>query len=65
MPVLGLGLSLFLSRWLESLLFEVAPADPLTLVSVTVLLLTVALVGSYWPAERATRVDPLETLRCE
>jgi len=63
--LVGLAMSFALSRWLESLLFEVGPTDPLTLGSVSLVLLAVAALGSYWPAQRATRVDPLETLRSE
>lgn len=63
--VIGLGGALALSRWLESLLFEVKPSDPLTFVAVAVLLLAVAGVACYLPARRAARIDPLLALRAE
>jgi predicted permease len=69
LTVLGLALgflgAIAASRALSSLLFEVAPNDPLTLAAVSVLLAGTALFACYWPARRATRVDPIETLRYE
>jgi predicted permease len=61
----GLAGALALSRAIGSLLFELSPTDPLTLGSMAVLLGLVALVASYLPARRATRVDPLIALRSE
>ena len=61
----GLAGALALSRAIGSLLFELSPTDPLTLGSMAVLLGAVALVASYLPARRATRVDPLIALRSE
>jgi putative ABC transport system permease protein len=61
----GLVASLALGRALSSLLFQVSPFDPVTLGSVSALLLAVALVACYVPARRAMRVDPLEALRHE
>jgi putative ABC transport system permease protein len=66
---LGLGFGLIAAigagRALSSLLFEISPADPLTLASVVLLLGVAALFACYWPARRATRVDPIITLRAE
>lgn len=62
---IGLVASLVLTRLIRSLLFEVTPTDWLTFVVVSLILLTVALLASYIPARRATKVDPLIALRYE
>jgi predicted permease len=59
----GVGCALLVTRVLSSLLFEVSPADPLTLAGVSLMLLLVALLASSAPALRAARVQPAETLR--
>jgi ABC-type antimicrobial peptide transport system permease subunit len=46
-------------------LYGVSPRDPLTFAAVAALMIAVALAASYVPARRATRVDPLEAVRCE
>src|SRR6266516_4693634 len=63
----GLGLigCYWLARLVSSQLYKVSPYDPLTLASVAVLLVGVALLASYVPARRATKVDPLVALRYE
>lgn len=61
----GLLLVVLTSRALRAVLFEVSPTDPVTLVFVTMLLLVVALIASYVPTRRATRVDPAVVLRYE
>ena len=53
------------SRFLQTMLFEVAPGDPLTLGVVCGLLTAVGLAACYFPARRATQVDPLIALRSE
>jgi len=62
---IGLGVSLALSRVLVSQLWGVSPHDPLTLISVALLLLVVGLVACWVPARRATRVNPSSALRYE
>jgi putative ABC transport system permease protein len=61
--VIGSLAGLWLTRFLRSLLFGIETTDPLTYVAVALLLATVALLASYVPARRATRVDPLVALR--
>jgi putative ABC transport system permease protein len=61
--VLGLVASLQLTTFLATLLFELTPTDPATLIGVAAMLLAVALAASYLPAWRASRVDPLVALR--
>jgi predicted permease len=61
---LGTAASMVLSRGLASLLYEVAPTDPITLAIVPAMLMFVALVAALVPARRATRIDPMVALRC-
>jgi putative ABC transport system permease protein len=63
--VLGIAGALALGRFLTSLVFEVRPGDPTTLVTVTVLLTLVAVAATLIPALRATRVMPIVALRRE
>ena len=60
---IGTVLALFVSRLLSRFLFGVAPNDPVAFGGVIVVLSAVALVASYVPALRATRVDPMTALR--
>ena len=62
---IGLVGSLLLTRTMRSMLFEISPNDPLTVVGIALLLLLIAMVASYIPARRATRVDPMIALRYE
>ena len=61
----GIVGALAASRFLQTLLFEVRPGDPLTIASVSLLLAVVGLAACYAPARRATQVDPLVALRSE
>lgn len=61
----GLGLALGVTRYLRSFLFEIEPTDPLTFAAIAVLLSIVALAACWFPARRATKVDPLVALRSE
>jgi ABC-type antimicrobial peptide transport system permease subunit len=61
----GVGAALLMSRLLVTLLFEISPADPVTLLGVCVVLLTVAVLAAYLPAQRATRIDPMRALRTD
>lgn len=63
--VLGLMVSLALTRVLATLLFGVSPYDPVTYGGVSLGLMAVAILACYVPARRATRVDPIIALRYE
>jgi putative ABC transport system permease protein len=63
--IIGLAAALIATRWLGAFLYEVSALDPLTFVATPLLFLLVAVVASYGPAWRATRVDPVRSLRAE
>ena len=63
--VIGLVASLALSRLIVSLIFGVRPTDPLTFAAVALLLAAVGILANLVPAYRATRVEPVHTLRDE
>lgn len=63
--ICGLVAALALTRLMKSLLFEVSPADPVTYGAAASGLIVAALLGSYLPARRAARVDPVQALRAE
>ena len=61
----GLGLAVLLAKLLEGLLFGVTPYDAVSFGVTPLILILVAFVASYFPARRATRVDPAIALRAE
>jgi predicted permease len=61
--VIGVLASVALTRFMENMLFGVTPTDPLTFVSIVLLLGLVALLACLIPAQRAMRVDPIVVLR--
>jgi ABC-type antimicrobial peptide transport system permease subunit len=63
--VLGLGASLAAAQLLKSLLFNIAPHDPITYAAVTLLLVLVALAATLVPARVAMKVEPVVALRYE
>ena len=63
--IIGLGGAFALTRVLKTLLFEVRPTDLTTFAVVSLILIAVGLLACYLPARRATKVDPIETLRYE
>ena len=63
--VLGLVAAAGLTRLMSSLLFKTAALDPITYAVVSAILILAAALASYFPARRATAVDPVEALRTE
>jgi hypothetical protein len=63
--VIGLGGAWIVGRYLESRLYGMQPTDPVTLGSAVAVLLAAAVLASWMPARRASRTDPLQTLKAE
>ena len=61
----GILLSLAVTRWMQSQLFEVSATDPLTIAAVALLLILVSLLACWIPSRRAAQVDPMVALRYE
>jgi len=62
---LGLPAAWVVSRWLQSMLFGLTPTDPSVIAGSVLLLLMAGMLAAYFPARRATRVDPVTALRAE
>jgi ABC-type antimicrobial peptide transport system permease subunit len=62
---LGLCVAIATARLLRGFLFEVNPLDPLTFCAVPVLMLLIALVAAWIPAQRAASIDPMRALRAD
>ena len=63
--VLGVGAASMVTKYLNSLLFEITPLDTATFIAMPALFAVIAVVASYLPARRATRLDPQAVLRSE
>lgn len=63
--ILGLPCAIAATRLIGHMLFGVAPGDPLTFTAAAAILLAVGAVAGYWPARRATKIDPIAALRRE
>ena len=63
--VLGFSTSLALNQFMKSLLFAVSATDPLIYFLMAMLVIAIALIASGLPARRATRIDPIQTLRSD
>ncbi len=63
--IIGVAASLALSRLVKSMLYGLKPTDPISIIGAATILLAVALIASWIPALRASRVEPMEALRHE
>ena len=61
--IIGLAAAFTLTRVMASLLFGISATDPITFITISVVLLAVAMLASYIPSVRAMRVDPMVALR--
>jgi putative ABC transport system permease protein len=62
---LGVAVALWATKWVKPLLYDVSPTEPGIYVTVALVLLAVAVLASWVPARRATRVDPNVALRAD
>jgi len=63
--MIGLAAAFLFTRLIRNLLFGVEATDPITFVAIPLMLLLIALLATYIPAQRATRIDAMVSLRCE
>jgi len=63
--VIGLPSAFILTRVMSTLLFGISATDPITFLGISLAVLAVALLASYIPALRATKVDPMIALRAQ
>ncbi|MGH9937717.1 MAG: ABC transporter permease, partial [Blastocatellia bacterium] len=63
--LIGLGAAVMTTRFVSSLLYGLAPTDPLTISLAVLVMIGVAALAGYLPARKASQVDPLVALRCE
>jgi ABC-type antimicrobial peptide transport system permease subunit len=63
--VIGILAAIAITRILSSVLYGVSPTDPTTLIVVSVVMLLIAVLASYVPAQRAMSVNPVEALRAD
>ena len=63
--IVGVPCAIAATRLIGHMLFGVAPGDPLTFAAAASILLAVGAIAGYWPARRATKIDPIAALRRE
>ena len=63
--IIGIGTAAALTQFMKSLLFNISPLDPITYITVPLVLAAAAAFASYLPARRAAAIDPVEALRAE